>query len=153
MKKIVSSLLVLCMAFALTACGGKEQTVVLRSEQSESGLTMVDTMTLDAKGDKIQKMTEVIELDMSSFDETQQTTLVAVYDEMVNSYNAVEGVEATGESGSGTYTINVTIDTTGNAVSELADAGLLQITGNANGALSLKATQEALTGSGYTVVE
>ena len=85
MKKIVSSLLVLCMALALTACGGKEQTLVLRSEQEQNGLTMVDTMTLEAKGDKIQKMKEVIELDMSSFDETQQTTLVAVYDEMVNS--------------------------------------------------------------------
>ena len=153
MKKIVSSLLVLCMAFALTACGGKEQTVVLRSEQEQSGLSMVDTMTLDAKGDKIQKMTEVIELDMSAFDATQQTTLIAVYDEMVDSYNSVEGVTATGESGDGTYTINVTIDTTGDAVSQLADQGLLQITGNANGALSLKATQEALTAGGYSVVE
>ncbi|MCI8334523.1 MAG: DUF1307 domain-containing protein [Lachnospiraceae bacterium] len=153
MKKIVSSLLVLCMALALTACGGKEQTLVLRSEQEQNGLTMVDTMTLEAKGDKIQKMKEVIELDMSSFDETQQTTLVAVYDEMVNSYNSVDGVTATGEGGEGTYTINVEIDTTGDAVSKLAEQGLLQITGNADGALSLKATKEALTGSGYTVVE
>ncbi len=38
MKKIVSSLLVLCMALALTACGGKEQTLVLRSEQEQNGL-------------------------------------------------------------------------------------------------------------------
>ena len=57
MKKIVSSLLVLCMALALTACGGKEQTLVLRSEQEQNGL--LDEMhQYKADADKIRKIND-----------------------------------------------------------------------------------------------
>ena len=152
MKKIVSSLLVLCMALALTACGGKEQTLVLRSEQEQNGLTMVDTMTLDAKGDKVVKITEVIEMDMTGFDEATQEQMNAAYDALAEQYAAVEGVECTGTAGSGTYTISITIDATGDAVETLAEQQLLQIEGNGN-KLSLKATGEALESGGYSKVE
>ena len=136
----------------LAACGGKEQTVSYKMEQEQSGLMMSDTMTLDAKGDKVVKITEVIDVDMSGFDEATQGQMTTTYDAMVEQYAAVEGVECTGTAGTGTYSITITIDATGDAVEKLAEQGLLAIEGNGS-RLSLKATGEALEGSGYTKVE
>ena len=151
MKKIVSVVMVLCMTLALAACGGKEQTVSYQMEQEESGLKMVDTMTLDAKGDKVVKITEKIEMDMSGFDEATQDQMVVTYDALVEQYAAVEGVECTGSAGTGAYTITITIDATGDAVETLASQGLLEIEGNGS-KLSLKATGESLEAGGYSKV-
>ena len=152
MKKIVSVVMVLCMTLALAACGGKEQTVSYQMEQEESGLKMVDTMSLDAKGDQVVKFTEKIELDMSGFDEATQDQMVVTYDALVEQYAAVEGVECTGSAGTGAYTITITIDATGDAVETLASQGLLEIEGNGS-KLSLKATGESLEAGGYSKVE
>ena len=152
MKKIVSVVMVLCMTLALAACGGKEQTVSYRSEQEQGGQKLVDTMTLEAKGDKIVKITESIEVDMSEFDEATQEQAAAIYDALVEQYAAVEGVECTGSAGTGTYTISITIDATGDAVEKLAEQDLLAIEGNGS-KLSLKATRESLEAGGYTKVE
>ncbi len=152
MKKIVSVVMVLCMTLALAACGGKEQTVSYRSEQEQGGQKLVDTMTLEAKGDKIVKITESIEVDMSEFDEATQEQAAAIYDALVEQYAAVEGVECTGSAGTGTYTITITIDATGDAVEKLAEQDLLAIEGNGS-KLSLKATGESLEAGGYTKVE
>ena len=152
MKKILSVVMVLCMTLALAACGGKEQTVSYRSEQEQGGQKLVDTMTLEAKGDKIVKITESIEVDMSEFDEATQEQAAAIYDALVEQYAAVEGVECTGSAGTGTYTISITIDATGDAVEKLAEQDLLAIEGNGS-KLSLKATGESLEAGGYTKVE
>lgn len=152
MKKIVSVVMVLCMTLALAACGGKDQTVSYRSEQEQGGQKLVDTMTLEAKGDKIVKITESIEVDMSEFDEATQEQAAAIYDALVEQYAAVEGVECTGSAGTGTYTITITIDATGDAVEKLAEQDLLAIEGNGS-KLSLKATGESLEAGGYTKVE
>lgn len=152
MKKVVSSLLILCMTVALVGCGGKEQSVTYQNETTESGLTVTETMTLDAKGDKIQKITQSFKVDMSGFDASQQGLLVEAYDALVEQYNSVEGANATGSSADGSYSLDVTIDTTGDAVSGLADLGLLEVDGNAKG-ISLKKTVAGLESSGYTLVE
>ena len=47
---------------------------------------MSDTMTLDAKGDKVVKITEVIDVDMSGFDEATQGQMTTTYDAMVEQY-------------------------------------------------------------------
>lgn len=151
MKKLVSVVMVLCLTLALTACG-KESTASYRMEQDQGGITMTDTMTLGAKGDKIHTITETIEMDLSSLDEATQEDRFAACDALVEQYNSVEGVEATGSSDAGVYTLVVTIDATGDAVQSLADLQLLQIQGNGS-KLSLKATGEALESGGYTKVE
>ena len=113
---------------------------------------MVDTMTLNAKGDKVVKITESIEMDMSGFDEATQEQMTVMYDALVEQYAAVEGVECSGSAGTGTYTLSITIDATGDAVETLASQGLLEIEGNGS-KLSLKATGESLEAGGYTKVE
>ena len=91
-------------------------------------------------------------MDMSGFDEATQEQMNTAYDAMVEQYKAVEGVECTGSAGTGTYTISITIDATGDAVETLASQGLLEIEGNGS-KLSLKATGESLEAGGYTKVE
>lgn len=151
MKRVVTGLLALVMMFALVACGGKEQTVTYRGEQEESGIKMVDTMTFTAKGDKVQKLVEKIEMDVSSFEDDMKEQLKTVYDGMVEQYNAVEGVKCSMESGDDSITLSIEVDTTGDAAQTLADQGLLELTGGSN--ISLKASGSALEEQGYEKVE
>ncbi len=151
-KKIISIMVALTMTLALAACGGKEQSATYVMESELDGIIMTDTMKLDAKGDLVQQMTETVELDMTGVDEATQSMLAEQYDMVVDAYNAVEGVECTSESAEGTYSITIVIDATGDAVSELAAQGLLQVEGNTDG-ISLEATGEALIEIGYTLQE
>lgn len=152
MRRVVAGVLALGMMLALTACGGKEQTVTYRLEQEQNGLKMEDTMTLNAKGDTVQKMSEVVKVDLSTLDDAQKEQINTLYDQMVEQYKAVDGVECTGEKTDSSYTIKVEIDATGNAVKELSKAGLLQVDGNAS-RISLKETGKGLEGAGYKKVE
>ena len=64
MKKLISALLVVSMILLLASCGSTEPTTATyRTEMEQNGLVMVDTMTIDAKGDSIEKMTEIIEME------------------------------------------------------------------------------------------
>ena len=150
---MLSAFLVMMMTISLlAACGGKAQSVTYTMEQDNEGLKMTDTMTLNAKGDEVQKMEETITLDMTGFDDDTQTLMTKAYDSMVESYQAVDGVECTGSAADGVYTIAITIDTTGDAVAKLAEQGLLQVDGGTNG-MSLEKTGEALEAGGYTKAE
>lgn len=152
MRRVVAGLLALGMVFALTACGGKEQTVTYRMETEQNGLKMEDTMTLSAKGDTVQKISEVVKVDTSTLQDEQKEQINTLYDQMVELYKAVDGVECTGEKSDTSYTITIDIDATGNAVKELSEQGLLQVDGNAN-RISLKVTGSSLESAGYKKAE
>ncbi len=152
MRRVVAGLLALGMVLALTACGGKEQTVTYSMETEQSGLKMEDTMTLAAKGDKVQKISEVVKVDTSTLEDEQKEQINTLYDQMVEQYKAVDGVECTGKKTDTSYTITIEIDATGNAVKELSQKGLLQVDGNA-GSISLKETGTALQNAGYKKAE
>ncbi len=137
MKKLISALLVVSMILLLASCGSTEPTTATyRTEMEQNGLVMVDTMTIDAKGDSIEKMTEIIEMDFSAFDDATIEQFYITYDALVEQYNSVEGVECTSEPGDKSYTMTVVIDATGDAVGTLAEMGLLAVEGNADGVLS-----------------
>lgn len=154
MKKLLAITMSLVLSLGLlTGCGVKEQSATLTSLTEERGLSMVDTITVDAEGDKIVKMTETIELDMSIFSEEEQAMFVEIYDAMFTEAAAIEGVECTSEVADGIYNMTLVADTSGNAVAELSEIGLLQIDGDSEGALSFDETVEALQASGYTLAE
>ncbi len=154
MKRVVVGLLALGMAFTMTACGGKEQTVTYQGEMEESGLKAKDTMTFTAKGDLVQKLTEVIEFDISSFDDEVKEQLNSVYEDLSGQYNEVEGVSCTMTTDENSITFNIDVDTTGGAVKELTDKGFLQMDGgDGSGKISLKASAASLESSGYEKVE
>lgn len=152
MRRVVAGLLALGMVLALTACGGKEQTATYRMETEQNGLKMEDTMTLTAKGDTVQKMSEVVKVDTSTLEDEQKELINTLYDQMVEQYKAVDGVECKGEKTDTSYTITIDIDATGNAVKELSKQGLLQVDGNAD-RISLKITGTSLESAGYKKVE
>ncbi len=152
MKKITGIVTVFVLSLALTACEGKEQSVTYSLETEVDGLRMTDTMTLNAKGDHVQTITEVVVFDLADFDETTQAALIEAYAAIVEQYNSVEGVECVDESGESSYSITIDIDATGDALSQLMELGLLQVEGDAD-ALSLSATGDALEENRYTLVE
>lgn len=152
MKKLIGALLIGCMTLALTACGGKEQTVTYEMETTESGIVITDNMKLDAKGDKITKLTETMTIDMTSCTADQIEQLNVAWDSMVEQYNSVEGAGATGSETDGVYILVAEISAEGETISQLSELGLLTVEGSSN-ALSLKNTGSALEAGGYTKVE
>ena len=152
MKRFMVGVLALGMAFTMTACGGKEQTVTYRGELEESGLKATDTMTLNVKGDLVQKLEEVIEFDTSSYDDATKDQLNTVYEQLAGQYNDIEGVSCEMTVGDDNITFHINVDTTGDAVKNLTEKGLLQMEGG-SGKISLKASTASLESSGYEKVE
>lgn len=152
MKRFMVGVLALGMAFTMTACGGKEQTVTYRGELEESGLKATDTMTFNAKGDLVQKLEEVIEFDTSSYDDATKDQLNTVYEQLAGQYNDIEGVSCEMTVGDDNITFHINVDTTGDAVKKLTEKGLLQMEGG-SGKISLKASTASLESSGYEKVE
>lgn len=153
MKRTVVGLLALGMAFTMMACGGKEQVVTYRGELEESGLKATDTMKFTAKGDTVEKMEEVIEFDISSFEDDMKDQLNTVYEELSGQYNEIDGVTCEMTAGDDKITFNINVDTTGDAVKNLTEKGLLDMDGGGNGKISLKASGASLESNGYEKVE
>lgn len=154
MRKMSAFFLAVVMALALTACDAAETTLVLRGDITDemSGIPTTDTWTLTAKGDIIQTMNEVLELDLSEYDDEVRDSFIAMFDLILDPAKDIEGFVYTSRMTGTTYIIELTVDCTGNAVKEAVDAGILSIDGNA-GSISLKQTQASLERQGYEVVE
>ena len=143
------------LALSLAACGSAEKTVVLQGDMTEEtgGIPTTDTWTLTAKGDIIQKITEVYEMDFSDYDEEMIAMATSMFDSLImEPAQGIEGVECTSAMNGSTYVITMTIDCTGDALKQAAEAELLTVDGNTD-AISLKQTQESLEGQGYKVIE
>lgn len=155
MKQTVAILLVIVMALSLAACGGSESTVMLRGDMTNEmgGIPTTDTWTLTAKGDIIQSIKEVFELDLSEYDDETRDMLVSSFDSLIlEPAKGIEGVTCTGRMDGTTYIVEITVDCTGDAVKEAAEVGILEVDGSTD-AISLKQTQSSLEGQGYEVVE
>ena len=96
MKKAFSILMAVVLAVMLMACGAKKETASYRIEMEQSGMVITEVMTFEAENDKIVKLTDKLEIDLSAFDEATIEQVELVYDEMVEQYNSVEGAECTG---------------------------------------------------------
>ena len=152
MKRTVYGLLTVCIIVFMTACGNRNTSVTYRMEAEENGMSMTETITLHARGDEIHQITEVIEMDLRSFDEATRDLLYAAYDELVASYGETEGVVTTGEVAEGIYTLRISIDATGDAVNTLAEQGLFVIEGGMD-SFSLERTGAALESQGYVAAK
>lgn len=151
MKRIVVALLGIIMMLSLAACGA-EKTVTLRGDMTNQmgGTPATDTWTLTAKGDTIQTMKEVVEIDLSAFDDATKEYMVSALDSAVPATD-IDGVVYTCGMQGDTYVMNLSVDcTVDNAVKGAVDAGLLTVDGNAK-RISLKATQAELEKQGFVV--
>ena len=154
MKRILVALLIVGMMLTAVACGA-EQTVTLQADLSESGMSMTDTMVLNAKGDTVQELKEIMVLDISTYDEETKDYLISLLNESyVVPAHAINGVTCTDSTTDSSYTIELTVDcTNSSAIKEAAAAGILDVSDTSAGRISLKATQSGLEANGYTVVE
>ena len=155
MRQISALFLAVVMALSLAACGGAEKTVVLRGDVTDDmgGIPTTDTWTLTAKGDVVQTMKEVFELDLSEYDDETRDYFTSMLDSLIlEPAEGIEGVECTSNMTGTTYLVELTVDCTGSAVKEAAEAGILTVDGNAD-IISLKQTQASLEQQGYEVVE
>ena len=155
MRRVSVCFLAIVMVLSLAACGGgAETTVVLRGDLSaDAGVPTTDTFTLTAKGDTVQTIKEVLEMDLSEYDDETKESFSALFDSLiVEPAQAIDGVTCTSRTAGNIYTIEMTVDCTGNAVKEAADAGILQIEGGSD-KISLKRTQAGFEQQGYQVVE
>ena len=146
-------MLAVLMLLSLAGCGGREKTAAYTAEtELESGVKMTDTLTLDAKGDTVQQITEVVELDMTGLNTVEQEEVASRSDAIAEQYRSVEGVECTTENADGIYNMTIVIPVSEDTVSKLAEQNLLTITGG-TGEISLKSTEESLLENNYTLVE
>ena len=154
MKQIAAAFLAVVMVLSLAACGASESTVVLRGDVSDQmGLPTTDTWTLTAKGDVVQNLKEVFEVDLSEYDEETRAYFIELVGSMLlDAAEGIDGVVCTDRTEGTTYIIELTIDCTGDAVKKAVEAGILEVDGNAS-AISLKETRASLESQGYKVVE
>lgn len=152
MKKGICLSWLLVAALLLTACGGKKQSLTYRLEEIKESLSITDTMTLEAKGDEVQKIAESIVFDLSSYDEETRKLMTEAYASLAEAYQTVDGVECTGNESEDTYTIEIQIDAEEKTITKLTEQGLLQVEGDTNG-ISLTKTGTALEAAGYAKVD
>lgn len=151
MKKFISVLMLMTMVLMLSACGG-EKVVTYYAKMEEEGIIVEEWMTLHAKGDKVERIGDTLIIDYSTFDAEIQQAMVEAYDEMVSMYQAIEGVECTGEKEEGQYTISFTFETKKEILDALAANNLFEVEEGTE-VVSLKATEAQLTSDGYVVTE
>lgn len=152
-KKKISCMLAVLLVLSLSACGGREKSAAYTMEtELESGVKMTDTLTLNAKGDTVQQITEVVKLDMTGLNTVEQEEVAERSDTIAEQYRAVEGVECTTENADGVYSMTIVIPVSEDTVSKLAEQNLLTITGG-TGEISMKSTEESLLENNYTLVE
>lgn len=154
-KQMTAFFLVIVLALSLAACGSSETTVVLQGDMTDAtgGIPATDTWTLTAKGDIVQTVKEVYEMDFSDFDQETIDLAVSMFDSMIlEPAQGIKGVSCTSKMNGSTYVITLTIECKGNTIKEAANAGILSVDGSAD-AISLKQTQASLEQQGYKVVK
>lgn len=151
-RKLLAVVMLFSTVMLLSACGGKEQSVTYYNKLEQEGVILEEWITLHAKGDKVESVGDTMIIDYSSLDAATQETMVTIYDQMLEAYKAIEGVECTGGAEEGQYTIDFYFAAEKEILDTLSEQGLFAVEGSTEG-ISLKASQQTLEGSGYTVAE
>lgn len=158
MKKLVKLLLCMTLVLALTGCG-KEQTATYEYVQSADGVTMTDTQTIVAKGDKCLSLKEVATFVFDGMTDEQLTLVEETYNATYSSIAATlpEGTEITYGLDGNTYNMELFINYEEADLDKLIEAGIVQAPEGQDAAkivyISFKQTCTALESMGYTVVE
>ncbi len=155
MKKLLALLLSATLMLALAGCGA-EQTATYVSTTTEEGITITDAQTIQAKGDKIQRLTETTTMDFSTLDTEIQAQLVAYYDESFDAAkaDAPTGVAISYSEQNGVYTATFDIDLVAGDLQELIEKKYIMITSDNASTIkyvSYSQTCAALEASGYTL--
>lgn len=150
MKKQLCALMVGAAMIGLTACGGgKEVQNAATATLEQNGVTM--TMSFDAKGDVVTKITQESVIDLSGYTEEQIDMLNSTVEAAEETYADLENVEYSCEEEEGKLVERIVIPTDEDTLQAVIEQGLLPIDNADAKLLSLKATVDNLESSGWTV--
>ena len=134
----------------MTGCGGEKRgqgAAVATMEQD--GVTV--TMTFDAKGDTVTRITQESTIDLEGFTEEQIEAVTTTVESAEDIYNDLEGVEYSCEEQDGQLVEQIVIPTEGDTLKAVIEQGLLPVDNENLTQLSLKATTENLESAGWTI--
>ena len=151
MKKIVSIVAVVCLALGLAACGAK-----VKEEKGVAVLTMEQealktTMTLDAKGDTVTRITQDSVISTANLTEEQIQMVLTASEQAKSSYAEIKGIEYSLEQKDGEIVEKIVIPTDKDTLQAVIKAGLLPVTDSKAEKLSVKETKKALEAAGWKV--
>ena len=143
MKKQLCALMAGAVMLGLAACGGEEEVQnAATATLEQNGVTM--TMSFDAKGDVVTKITQESVIDLSGYTEEQIETLNATVDTAEETYAALENVEYSCEEEDGKLVERIVIPSDEDTLKEVVEQGLLPVDDENVTQLSLEATVDNL---------
>lgn len=150
MKKQLCALMAGAVMFGLAACsGGEEVQNAATATLDQNGVTM--TMSFDAKGDVVTKITQESVIDLSGYTEEQIGALNSTVEAAEGIYAELENVEYSCGEENGKLVERIVIPTDEDTLKAVIGEGLLPIDDEDATQLSLKATVDNLESSGWTV--
>ena len=152
MRKLMCMMLSCMMLLGLTACGGEEEVknaAVGTFEQN--GITI--TMSFDAKGDKVTRLTQKSVIPTEGYTEEQLQALREVVDQAAATYDDFESVEYTSEEEEGQMVETIVIPRDEETLKQVVEAGLLPVDDENVTELSLEQTKKNLEDTGWTFEE
>lgn len=150
MKKKLCALLACTVMLGLSACGGEEEVknaAVAKIEQD--GVSM--SMSFDAKGDTVTRITQESVIDISGFTEEQIAALDAAVASAEEIYAELDGVEYSSEQSDGQFVETIVIPTEGDILKAVVEQGILPVDNEELTELSLESTVDNLESSGWTI--
>lgn len=150
MKKKLCAFMAGAAMLGLTACGGAEEVQnAATATMEQNGVTM--TMTFDAKGDMVTRITQESVIDLSGYTDDQIDMLDSTVEAAEETYADIENIEYSCEEEDGKLVERIVIPTDEETLKAVIEQGLLPIDDEDATRLSLKATVDNLESSGWTV--
>ena len=134
----------------LTACSGAEEVQNAATATMEQNGVMM-TMSFDAKGDRVTKITQESVIDLTGYTDAQIDMLDSTVEDAEETYADIENVEYSCEEEDGKLVERIVIPTDEETLKAVIGQGLLPIDDTDATRLSLKATVDNLESSGWTV--
>lgn len=150
MKKQLCAFMACAVMLGMTACSGEEEVQnAATATLEQNGVTM--TMTFDAKGDVVTKITQESVIDLSGYTEEQIDALNSTVESAEETYAALDGVEYSCQESEGQLVERIVIPTDEDTLKEVIEQGLLPVDNEDITQLSLEATVDNLESAGWTV--
>ena len=138
------------LMIGVAAFGGEEEVRNAATATIEqNGVTM--TMSFDAKGDEVTRITQESVIDLSGYSEEMIDALNSTVESAEETYAEVEGVEYSCGQEDGKMVERIVIPTDKDTLRAAVEQGLLPVDDEDVTQLSLKATTDNLEAAGWTV--